>query len=124
MNPPPSSHRVAPVRVADAATRTFAARVSILDGDAAVALGMTATASFVAKDGAPLVVPLAALIQQGDRPAVWVVGPDDTVSLRPVTVTRYGDAGAEIGAGIAAGETIVAAGAFLLTAGEKVRPAQ
>ncbi|MDP2794844.1 MAG: efflux RND transporter periplasmic adaptor subunit [Sulfurisoma sp.] len=107
--------------VADAATRTFAARVSIADADASVALGMTATVSFAQAGGEKVVVPLAAILQQGSQPSVWVIGKDNAVALRPIEVERYGDAGAVVSGGLAAGERIVAAGAFKLTAGEKVR---
>jgi len=110
--------------LADAATRTFAARVSLLDADAAVALGMTANVRFAGSGPPRLAVPLAAVFQQGDRPAVWVVGKDATVSLRPITVTAYADAGAVVGAGLVSGERIVAAGVHKLTNGQKVRIAQ
>jgi RND family efflux transporter MFP subunit len=124
---------------ADPATRTFAARVSILDADAEesrraapsdssppggfIALGMTASVAFVRDAGAKIVVPLAAILQQGDKPAVWVIGTDNALSQRPVEVERYSDAGAVLkdGGGLTPGETIVAAGAFKLVAGEKVR---
>lgn len=108
---------------ADPASRTFAARVSILDADAAVALGMTAAVGFAQASPREIVVPLAAILQQGDRPAVWVIGADGTLSQRPVEITRYDDRGAVVAAGLQAGETIVAAGAFKLAAGEKVRVA-
>lgn len=106
---------------ADPATRTFAARVAILGADAGVALGMTASVDFAADAAAPVVVPLAAILQQGERPAVWVIGADGVLSQRAVEVARYGDGGAVLKSGLAAGETIVAAGAFKLTAGEQVR---
>lgn len=110
--------------VADAATRTFAARVAISDADDAVALGMTASVRFAPAGDEGLLVPLAALMQQGERHAVWVIGADGTVSQRPVEVGRYADAGALVKSGLSPGETIVAAGAFKLVAGEKVRLAQ
>ncbi len=106
---------------ADPATRTFAARVAILDADAGVALGMTATVDFAAAGDERIVVPLAALIQQGERAAVWIVGADGTLSRRAVAIERYTDAGALLKDGLAAGETIVAAGAFTLADGEQVR---
>lgn len=106
---------------ADSATRTFAARVAILDPDAELVLGMTATVSFAQVDTAQIVVPLAAILQQGDKPAVWVIGADGAVTQRPIEIARYGDAGALLKAGLNAGEQIVAAGAFKLAAGEKVR---
>jgi membrane fusion protein, multidrug efflux system len=109
--------------VADAATRTFATRVSLLDADAAVALGMTATVRFAAPGQPRLAIPLAAVFQQSDQPAVWVVGKDSTVSLRPIAVLAYADAGVVVGKGIEPGERIVAAGVHKLAAGQKVRVA-
>jgi RND family efflux transporter MFP subunit len=107
---------------ADSATRTFAARVSIVDADADVALGMTATASFAqSEEQGRVIVPLAAILQKGEKPAVWVISADQTVSQRPVEILRYADAGAVLNGGLKTGETIVAAGAFKLTEGEKVR---
>lgn len=106
---------------ADAATRSFAARVSLVGAPAELPLGMSATVSFVGAGDLSVTVPLAAIFQQGDKPAVWVIGKDNTVTLRPVEVSRYGDDGAVLKSGVSEGETIVAAGAFKLTAGETVR---
>lgn len=108
---------------ADAATRTYPARVSVLDADDALALGMTASVRFASgKTDAPrLIVPLAALYQQGADPAVWVIGTDLTVALRKIRVASYTDTGAIIADGLVAGERIVAAGVHKLSAGEKVR---
>ena len=107
--------------VADPATRTFAARIAILDADAAVSLGMTASVSFATDGDAQIVVPLAAILQHGEQATVWVIGADATVSQRVVEIERYGDAGAVLKSGLNADEQIVAAGAFKLVAGEKVR---
>jgi hypothetical protein len=82
---------------------------------------MTATVDFAASGGERIVVPLAALIQQGEQAAVWIVGADGTLSRRAVAIERYTDAGALLKDGLAAGETIVAAGAFKLAEGERVR---
>lgn len=113
--------------VADAATRTFAARVAIENADASVALGMTATVSFARRKNEKIIVPLAAILQHGQNgsgAAVWVIGAENTVTQRPVEIERYSDAGAVIKAGLTPGEQIVAAGAFKLIAGEKVRIAE
>lgn len=109
--------------VADPATRTFAARVSLKDADPLLPLGMTATVRFPSGTAGArkLIVPLTTIFQQGDQPAVWIVGADTTVKLQPVTVSAYTDAGAVVSGGLAGGEQIVAAGVNLLTAGEKVR---
>jgi RND family efflux transporter MFP subunit len=109
---------------ADSASRTFAARVSIANADADLALGMTATVDFALPGTRDIQVPLAAILQQGEHAAVWVIGADGAVSQRPVQLARYTDQGAVVAAGLSEGETIVAAGAFKLSAGEKVRIAQ
>jgi multidrug efflux pump subunit AcrA (membrane-fusion protein) len=61
--------------VADPVTRTYAARVSLKDADPLLPLGMSATVRF--PTGAPgatrLTVPLTAIFQQGNQPAVWKV---------------------------------------------------
>ncbi len=109
---------------ADPATRTYAARITLPDPDAAVVLGRTATVRFRPASHHEPVVPLAALFQQGEGHAVWILGADGAVSLRPVTVAAYTDGGASIAAGLAAGERIVAAGVHKLVAGQQVRVAQ
>jgi len=108
---------------ADPATRTFAARVTLLSAPADLPLGLTATVSFARAATAQIIVPLAAILQQGERAAVWIIGQDNTVSQRVVEIERYSDAGAVLKTGLSAGESIVAAGAFKLVAGEKVRVA-
>ena len=111
--------------LADPVTRTYAARVSLKDADPSLPLGMSATVRF--PTGAPgtkrMLVPLTAVFQQGSQPAVWTVGSDSTVKLQAVSVVEYNDGGAVVSGGLAGGEQVVAAGANLLTAGEKVRVA-
>lgn len=108
---------------ADPATRTYAARISVPDADASLALGMTASVRFTAASDSAAVVPLAALFQQGENFAVWTIGSDNILSLKPVTVAGYTDAGARIAGGLQPGERIVAAGVHKLAAGQKVRVA-
>lgn len=110
--------------VADPVTRTFAARVSILEPDARVLLGMTANVNFQ-RSGvtAHLTVPLSAIFQKDGKPAVWVVNSDQTVALRAIEVASYGEASVVLAspAGVTAGERIVIAGVHKLTAGEKIK---
>jgi len=112
--------------VADAASRTYAARVAFKSADASVALGMTARVRInetrKAKGKQGYRVPLTAIFQQGEQAALWVVAADHSVSLRPVKVAAYLDDGALIASGIEAGERIVSAGVHKLTAGEQIRP--
>jgi len=110
---------------ADALTRTYAARISIIKPDSRVQLGMTAKVRFLADkastEPARLAVPLAAIFQQDGRPALWVVADDQTLTLRPVAVAAYGETRAILAGGVKAGERIVVAGVHKLAAGEKIK---
>ncbi len=107
---------------ADAATRTFAARFSILDPDAAVALGKSATLSIEPRDAEPVAsVPLAALYNQGAGPALWKVDGEGNLSLTPVKVLRYEANSALVRGGVAEGDQIVVLGVHKLDPGQKVR---
>lgn len=113
--------------MADPLTRTYAVRVALPGANPRLPLGLTANVRFPeakTASGDAIRLPLAAIFQQGEQMAVWIVGADNTVSLRPVTVAELDDDGARITAGLTAGERIVAAGVHKLTAGEKVRFAE
>lgn len=109
--------------MADPVTRTYAVRVSLLEPDAAVRLGMTATVRLGRGGGKAALVPATAIFQQAGKPAVWVIGADGRVALRPVEVAQFREDGALVSAGLAGGERIVAAGVHKLAAGETVRVA-
>jgi len=112
---------------ADAATRTYPARVSLPNGEAALPLGLSATVRFTGGNGSALEagkqfsIPLSAIFQDGDKPAVWVLDKEGIVGLKPVTVSRYGEKDALIASGLQGGERLVAAGVHKLHTGEKVR---
>lgn len=106
---------------ADALTRTFAARVSILQADADVRLGQTAYVRLGHTSAAATLIPLGSVFQQGKQPAVWLIGEDDRVHLRPIQVVAWREDGVAVNGGLAAGERIVAAGAHKLVEGEMVR---
>ena len=107
---------------ADPATRTFAARFSILGADSSIDIGMTATLTIASRDAAPLAsVPLSALYNQGQGPALWKVDGDGKLELTPVTVLRYEAATALVSGGVADGDTIVVLGVQKLDAGQRVR---
>lgn len=116
---PAKVREIAPA--ADPATRTFATRVTLLGADAGLALGLSASVSFPREGAAAIIVPPAALYQQEGKTAVWIIGADGAVQLRTVEVAAYRDDGVLVGDGLTIGETIVAAGAFRLAPGEKVR---
>lgn len=109
---------------ADPTSRTYPARFSIVDPPEFIGLGMTATLSFERPDATPVAeVPLAAIFQQGTRPAVWVVDKaTGAVELRPVIVARWRNDTAAIASGVKDGELIATAGVHKLEAGQKVKP--
>ncbi|WP_036285885.1 efflux RND transporter periplasmic adaptor subunit [Methylocystis sp. ATCC 49242] len=107
---------------ADAATRTFAARYSILDPDPAISIGMSATLAIAAPGAEPMLsVPLAALFNQGDGPALWRVDADDRLQLVPVKLVRYEADAALVTGPVNEGDQIVILGVHKLEAGRKVR---
>ena len=67
-----------------------------------------------------VLVPKAA-ISGGDQPIVRVVGGDDTVQVRPVTLGYVAGDRIEVRSGVAAGERVVVLGPESLVAGTKVR---
>lgn len=108
---------------ADPATRTYAARFSLPDAGPEVMLGMTATVTITREAHDVVHVPLAALLDEGHGPSVWVVdATSETVKKRAVTVARYGLNDAVISAGLNDGEQIVTLGVQKLEQAEHIRP--
>ncbi|KQT79653.1 RND transporter [Methylobacterium sp. Leaf465] len=112
---------------ADPATRTYRARYILSGGGEAAPLGATVTLQLIdaAATRVPRVeVPLAALFDQGHGIAVWRYdAATETVRPQIVQVARLGEERAEIVDGLNPGDRIVALGAHLLTADQRVRPA-
>lgn len=106
---------------ADPATRTYAARIRLLNSDPALRLGMTAQVALAsAKAGAGVKVPLSAVVERGQGPEVWVVL-QGKAQRRPVRVAEFREDGAVLSAGVALGESVVAVGAHKLVAGQAVQ---
>lgn len=107
---------------ADAATRTYGARISVLQAGDDIELGMSArvAVSAAARDSR-IELPVAAIYSKGDTPNVWVVDAGGAVRLQPVTSGGLAGEHVLIDAGLKPGDTVVIAGAQLLRAGERVR---
>ena len=108
---------------ADPVTRTYAAKISVLNADPAMKLGMTAN---VYLRGLPrtsaLLLPATALFQDNGHAAVWVVDKTTSkVALVPVEISEYVDDRVGVISGLSPGDLIVRAGVHKLYAGEKVR---
>jgi len=112
---------------ADPATRTYAVKVTVQAPPPSMRLGMTATVSIVRRaDASVVALPLAALYQQGDQPAVWVYTAEagasqGKVELRPVRVAAYIEKAVLVADGLQAGEKVVTAGVHKLIPGQVVR---
>jgi membrane fusion protein, multidrug efflux system len=111
---------------ADPVSRTYAAKVTMLDPGEEVELGMSARISAsVGQAGARIELPVAALYGKGDAIQVWLVDglKDGIGSVRLQSVRTGGLAGDKvlIESGLASGDLVVVAGAQLLRAGQRVR---
>lgn len=116
---------------ADPVTRTFAVKLAITSagdaGGAAAALGSTAYVQFDAApapaSGMPALIklPTAALWQQGQGSAVWLLDASSgTVKAQPVVVATADGNQAVIASGLVGGEQVVVAGVHVLAEGQKV----
>jgi RND family efflux transporter MFP subunit len=108
---------------ADAASRTYAVRISLGEKPAAMRLGMTASVALKIEDGlSPLVVPLAAISKKEGSPVVFVVDPETrTVRKTPVAVGGVAEDGVRIADGLQPGDMVVTAGVQFLRDGMRIR---
>ncbi|MBL8512176.1 MAG: efflux RND transporter periplasmic adaptor subunit, partial [Betaproteobacteria bacterium] len=110
---------------ADAITRTYPVRLSVVDGENQLQLGMSA---HVILPGNTMpgtwTVPLAALYTNNNQSSIWQVAADGKVSQKPVTVLQYRETTAVIRADthLQPGDRIVAAGVHKLIEGQVVKP--
>lgn len=109
--------------LADAATRTYPARITLVDPPATAALGMTATVRFELPIAQPaLTVPLQALLRDGERSYVWKLDRDaGTVHRQEVAVTTVAGSDPVLAGGVQPGDVVIVAGVHLLKEGQKVR---
>ena len=107
---------------ADPVTRTYLARYTIQKAGDDIQLGMTATVSLRPAGSDRIArLPLSALYNQGQGPAVWVVGEGGALTLKPVTVAALETREVLISGGVEEGDEVVALGVQKLDAGQKVR---
>ena len=106
--------------MADSATRTFKVRISLLNPPPEIKLGMTAAVSVGSNVQQAVYIPLTAVYQAGNTPAVWVVTAD-TLSLRPIQTGNWGNGTIQVLSGLQQGDRIVTAGVHKLSEGQKVK---
>jgi RND family efflux transporter MFP subunit len=108
--------------IADPATRTYAARVTVLEAGEQMDLGMSARVAAVgAQPSVGFELPIAALYSRNDTPHVWVVDAGGVVRLAPVKIRGMAGERVLIESGLKEGDVVVIAGANLIRAGQQVR---
>lgn len=107
---------------ADPQSRTFLAKITIVDAGADVQLQMSADVAATSSASVDtFTLPAAALFHIEARPAVWIVDEHSRLALREVGVARYVDDGVAIDRGLAPGDRVVTRGVHTLHAGDVVR---
>jgi membrane fusion protein, multidrug efflux system len=108
---------------ADSVTRTYSARIAVVDADAALMLGMTASVFAPDVDGTSAIrLPLTAIHNKDGEPLVWVVDEKTSrVATRRVKLGSVQNDGVIVVGGLAGGETVVTAGVHMLHPGQTVK---
>jgi multidrug efflux system membrane fusion protein len=105
----------------DPATGTIQLKATFANTDAALWPGEFVNLVLtLSVDPAAIVVPAEAVQSGQDSRYVFVVKPDGTADMRPVTVAREAGRETVIARGVAAGETVVTDGQLRLTPGVRV----
>jgi multidrug efflux system membrane fusion protein len=105
--------------VADAASRTYAARIAVGGEDRSLAIGMTAELRVRAVGESRAQVPVSAVFHRNGKPAVWIVE-NGRVRLADVVPGQIHGNAVGIESGLRAGERIVTAGVNRLEDGQRV----
>lgn len=106
--------------MADSASRTYMVRVRIPSPPQGMELGMTADVVIPEGTAEGFVLPLSAIYQTGDMPEVWLIGDDDRLVLKQVTVEGFDSDSVRV-SGLSAGDVVVTAGVHKLREGQEVR---
>ncbi len=108
---------------ADPTTGTYTVKVGLTDPPPEIRIGSLVRGRAESTGSDVFSVPPTALVQTGDKPAVWVVAPDTgAVKLTTVTVVRYDTDAVLISDGLKKGDLVVIAGVNSLAEGQIVKP--
>ena len=109
----------------DTATRSVSVRAQAPAGARPLRIGETIFGQITtAVHPRAIVIPVTALVPEGDEFKVFVVQAGNIARERKVTVGRRNETSAEITSGLAAGERVVTEGAYGLEDSVKVEPAK
>ncbi len=107
---------------ADAASRTYTARLSMINADDTVKLGMSATVRLELGEAQAIVIPNTALYTRDNATRVWLVDrASETVKAVEIKTGESTNDGVAVLTGLKPGDLVVTAGANLLQPGQKVR---
>jgi membrane fusion protein, multidrug efflux system len=107
---------------ADSVSRTYPARLTLLNADDSVKLGMSTNVQVELAQAQVITVPHTALYTRDDKTRVWVVD-RNTLITNPVEV-KIGETTHDsvvVASGLKSGDLVVTAGANLLQPGQKVK---
>lgn len=105
----------------DPKTETVRAKVALRQAPDAMSLGTLVNGTAPMPTQKVALLPWGALFEIAGKPAVWVVDPrSTTVSLKPITLSRYTKDRIVVASGLQPGEMVVSAGVQLLRPGQKV----
>ncbi|MCG6856442.1 MAG: efflux RND transporter periplasmic adaptor subunit [Salaquimonas sp.] len=108
--------------VADPATRTYKAKVTLNDPPPQMRFGSSVVGHLRSRSEPVIVLPGSALFDEEGKPAVWRFdAASGTVSLVPVTVDRYETDRVILSSGLEKGDIVVTAGVNRLREGQHVR---
>ena len=108
----------------DSASRAVPVRARLRRSARTLRIGESVSGSIVtAVDPRAVTVPVSALVPAAEGVQVFVVDSEGLAHARPVTVGGRTEALAEIVSGLRAGETVVAAGAYGVADGARIRKA-
>ena len=107
----------------DAAAGTITVKVALDPVPAKMTLGAAVSGSGQLPPRPAVVLPATALSSDDGKPAVWIMfdGVTETVSLKPITIGRYGTGMVVVSDELSPGETVVTTGGQLLHPGQKVQ---
>lgn len=95
----------------DPGTRTLSLQAAVPNPDAVLRPGMSARVRLVVgEEPDAVIVPQEAIVRQGTKYLVWVVGDDTTAHQREVVLGEFLVDGVQVRAGLEPGEQVIAAG--------------
>jgi RND family efflux transporter MFP subunit len=112
-------HEIAPAFNPE--SETVLVKVSLQHTPDAMTLGALVNGTAPMRTQKVVLLPWGALFEIAGKPAVWVIDPGNTtVSLKPITLSRYTKDRIVVSDGLRSGELVVTAGGQLLRPGQKV----